>query len=120
MSGGGGGGGDGYPVSIRQPQRITVAFTPREFPTPARESSAPLEEEVFILCNAELKAIEYLEYFAPGTTNSSLIINRLPLAPDFKSIGYAQSLFLQVMHTTKTWVFRNQEKAMPHNPNKFI
>ncbi|XP_035715250.1 dynein assembly factor 4, axonemal-like [Folsomia candida] len=45
VSGGGGGGGDGYPVSIRQPQRITVAFTPREFPTPARESSAPLEEE---------------------------------------------------------------------------
>lgn len=39
------GGGDSE-IRIRQPQQIKVQFTPREFPTPARESSAHLEEEV--------------------------------------------------------------------------
>jgi dyslexia susceptibility 1 candidate gene 1 protein len=39
------GGGDAGGVGIRQPQKITVQFTPRDFLTPARESSAHLEEE---------------------------------------------------------------------------
>ncbi len=31
---------------LREPGKITVSFTPRAFPTAARESTAPEEEEV--------------------------------------------------------------------------